>query len=677
MPHELTQHGAARTLVHGHERAVLDSVLPHLRKAVEELPPSIRAVARYHFGWFDEHGRPADGSPGKLLRPALTLLSAQAVGDRVESAVDAAVAIELVHNFSLVHDDVMDGDPTRRHRASAWSVFGVPTAVLAGDSLLVAAVQTIAADPRAVEVLCRAMQELVEGQGRDLSFSSRDDVSVEECLAMADGKTSALLACACELGALSGGGTTEQAAALRRFGRHLGIAFQLVDDLLGIWGDPAVTGKPVLSDLRSRRKSLPVAAALATCPELAELYRGPLDERQLAEIADLVDRAGGRAWARAEADRHVALALDHLAAAQPVARRGRAAGRSGDAGHRTQPLGANTLPHIDHGVFLPGFHEPPGDVVNPLTPLALEEAVRWTRQLGIVATDAHEKQLRSFDLGTITGAGMPDADLGQLVLAHQGMFWFVLLDDQMDNADLTDAPDRIRGIRDEAREVFAHRSTSDNPFMAGLASMWTELERGCGPIARQRLADRFLEYFDAIERQAQYSAEKDAPDLLEFITMRRATVGMPAWAEFLDSALGLHLPDQLREHYVMREIVECSTDIQGIGQDVHSFEKEELEGYRCNIVPVLMDTFGYTTEQAVDRAMRMHRDRQLTLMRAEQQLPAVLDRLDLRDRTDDAMRFVAAVKGIAFALHYWFGSTANQRYDLDHPRVAGSFDVRI
>ena len=303
--------------------AIRDMVIPKLRTAVDQLPPSIRNVAGYHFGWYDERGLPSNCSMGKLLRPVLTLLSAQAVGPSMESAMDAAVAVELVHNFSLIHDDVMDGDTTRRHRRTAWSVFDVPTAILAGNSLLIMAVDMLASTPTAVAVLCRAMQHLVEGQCRDLSFERRDDVSVEECLAMADGKTAGLLACACELGAIRGGGMPEQTAALRRFGWHLGIAFQLVDDVLGVWGDPAVTGKPALSDLRSRKKSLPVVAALtagtAQSDALAELYlgSGPLDEQQLATVAALVEQAGGRAWAQAEAERHIAHALDHLDDANP------------------------------------------------------------------------------------------------------------------------------------------------------------------------------------------------------------------------------------------------------------------------------------------------------------------------------------------------------------------------
>jgi geranylgeranyl diphosphate synthase type I len=310
------------TVLAGVFEQVRDEVLPRLRSEVDQLPESMSTVAGYHFGWYDEHGRSADGFVGKLVRPALTMLCAQGVGAPSASAVDAAVAVELVHNFSLLHDDVMDGDATRRHRRTVWSVFGIPAAILAGDTLLVRAIQVLAARPRSVAVLCEAMQGLVDGQSRDIAFEERTDVTVEECLAMAGGKTAVLLRCACELGAIHGGGTPEQAVALARFGWHVGIAFQLIDDLLGIWGDPSVTGKPALADLRAGKKSLPVVAALtaggAPSRRLAELYLrpGPLSETELVTAAALIDDAGGRDWAESEARHHIDAALSGLTSAR-------------------------------------------------------------------------------------------------------------------------------------------------------------------------------------------------------------------------------------------------------------------------------------------------------------------------------------------------------------------------
>lgn len=299
---------------------------PALRAAVGSLRPSMRRISGYHLGWWDADGQPCAGDAGKAIRPALALVSAEAVGCDAEAAVPAAVAVELIHNFSLLHDDIMDGDVTRRHRPTAWSVFGQAPAILAGDALLALGFDVLAACghaavPEAGRLLNSAVQELLDGQSADLEFEERDDVRLAETLSMAEAKTAALLGGACALGALLGGGTAEQVAALSDFGRRMGLAFQFVDDLLGIWGDPAVTGKSVHSDLASRKKSLPVVAALTSGTpaghELAALYRkeGPLSAAELARAAELVDAAGARAWARTRADSLLAQALRRLHAA--------------------------------------------------------------------------------------------------------------------------------------------------------------------------------------------------------------------------------------------------------------------------------------------------------------------------------------------------------------------------
>ncbi|HEY3610709.1 MAG TPA: polyprenyl synthetase family protein [Pseudonocardiaceae bacterium] len=309
--------------------AARDLVEPALRRAVDELAPSMRMISRYHFGWADEHGRDTPGGGGKALRPALTLLSARAAGADAIRAVPAAVAVELVHNFSLLHDDVMDNDIERRHRPTAWTVFGVPAAILAGDALLTLAIETarrgsdLAVSGEVIGCLNEAVQGLIVGQSADVEFERRTDVTLPECLDMAAGKTGALMRCASSIGALAVGADQRTVALLAEFGDHLGLAFQLVDDLLGIWGSPDVTGKPALADLRSRKKSVPVVAALNSGTEaatrLAQLYFQPDqadqvdDEAALIAMADLVERAGARAWTEAEADRHIQQAAQCLA----------------------------------------------------------------------------------------------------------------------------------------------------------------------------------------------------------------------------------------------------------------------------------------------------------------------------------------------------------------------------
>lgn len=300
-----------------------DLVEPALQRAAEVICPAMRRVAGYHHGWLDQQGNTRPTTGGKALRPALALLSARAAGAPVTRGVPAAVAVELVHDFSLLHDDVMDGDTERRHRPTAWTVFGVSSAVLAGDAMLTAALEVLLEQsgpgvPAATRALTRATQRLITGQASDLAFESRADVTLDECVAMAEDKTAALIACACSLGALLVDAPDGLAEGLARFGHDVGLAFQLVDDLLGIWGSADATGKPVLSDLRARKKSVPVVAALNSATpgarQLAELYLRPepLTGEELVLAAKLVEDAGGRRWAEAQAAERLDTAIRTL-----------------------------------------------------------------------------------------------------------------------------------------------------------------------------------------------------------------------------------------------------------------------------------------------------------------------------------------------------------------------------
>jgi geranylgeranyl diphosphate synthase, type I len=288
-------------------------VTPALEQALSRLEPGIRTVTDYHFGF-------ADGqTAGKAVRPALALLSAEAAGRPVEIGLDGAVAVELVHNFSLFHDDIMDRDDERHHRATAWTVFGEARAILAGDALATLSLQVLldTVSPervRAAGLLADATQRMITGQAQDLALEGRPDVTLEECLTMLSGKTAALVSCASAIGAVLAGAPDELVGRLLAFGEHVGIAFQAVDDQLGIWGEPELTGKPAWSDLRRRKSSLPVAAALQLDgTELRTLLERPsLSEPELARAAALVEGAGGRAWAAEEAERRLQAALAEL-----------------------------------------------------------------------------------------------------------------------------------------------------------------------------------------------------------------------------------------------------------------------------------------------------------------------------------------------------------------------------
>ncbi|MFI0352243.1 polyprenyl synthetase family protein [Actinomadura sp. 9N407] len=296
-------------------------VWPELRAAVATLDPRLSVMSGFSLGWCDVDGEPSEGG-GKGLRPTLALLGARAAGGRPEAGVPGAVAVELVHAFSLVHDDIMDGDERRRHRPSAWKAYGVGPALLTGDALLALALETLAAAPgeeraEASRLLSGALMELVGGQAADVAFESRPwtgpgAVSVEEYQDMAVRKTGALLGCSAAIGAALSGAPATVTAGLSEMGRHLGLAFQMVDDILGIWGDPDVTGKPVCSDLRRRKKTAPVLAALAAAEAggpLIGLLDDTRDERGLRRAADLIAAAGGRDVAEDMARRHLDAAL--------------------------------------------------------------------------------------------------------------------------------------------------------------------------------------------------------------------------------------------------------------------------------------------------------------------------------------------------------------------------------
>ncbi|WP_345040131.1 family 2 encapsulin nanocompartment cargo protein polyprenyl transferase [Streptomyces sannanensis] len=304
------------------------AVLPRLRRTVESLPGSIRSVAMYHFGWEHPDGTPAAGRVGKAIRPALVLAAAGALGGDPQRAVRAAAAVELAHNFTLIHDDVLGEDPTRHHRPTVWTVFGTPDAIVVGDAMLALALRLLAEDPDPVASaasarLAACVIDLCAGRQADCAFEERGplDVTLDECLTMAEAKTGALLGCACAIGALYAGAGEAQVEAMDSFGREAGLAFQLIDDLIGIWGDPELTGKPVGADLAAHKKSLPVVAALTSgtpaAAELAELYEGPMDGPAVRRAAEAVDRAGGRDWAQTQAADRMSRAVHHLARAVP------------------------------------------------------------------------------------------------------------------------------------------------------------------------------------------------------------------------------------------------------------------------------------------------------------------------------------------------------------------------
>lgn len=299
-------------------------VAPALRDIVESLAPELRLPAAYHFGFVDAEGNPVSIGSGKGMRSAMAMLSAEAVGASGAVAVPGAVALDLIHNFSLVHDDIIDGDETRRHRPTVWAVFGVDRAVIVGDALHAQALDLLLSDPtpgnvRAAGVVSRATAAMIEGQSLDMAFDDApvDSIDVVQVIDMEQKKTGALFAAASSIGATLAEGAPETIAALHDFGLRLGIAFQAVDDLLGIWGDPSVTGKSAGNDLREGKRSLPVAYALEAGADglAAQLEAGIKTDDDVAQAAAAIEASGGRTATAKLADEELTAALASLAAA--------------------------------------------------------------------------------------------------------------------------------------------------------------------------------------------------------------------------------------------------------------------------------------------------------------------------------------------------------------------------
>ncbi|MFH1821474.1 MAG: polyprenyl synthetase family protein [Methanobacteriota archaeon] len=218
---------------------------------------------------------------GKRLRPCLALTACEAVGGKRDDAIETAAALELFHNFTLIHDDIMDHDDFRRNVKTVHVLWGDPIAIIAGDALFAKVFEAAAANAnrlkmsgeRTVElfnILSRASFELCQGQVLDMIFENRDEVTEEDYMHMISGKTGALTEAATKVGALLGNANQKQFEALASYGRLIGVAFQIQDDVLGVWGKQEKFGKPIGSDIREGKRTLILVRALATAPEGAK-----------------------------------------------------------------------------------------------------------------------------------------------------------------------------------------------------------------------------------------------------------------------------------------------------------------------------------------------------------------------------------------------------------------------
>lgn len=345
-------------------KTLLSSIETELQRQIARLDePRTRPfheMLTYHMGWTGEGAGPE--AAGKRIRPLLVLLTCAASQNRREreergetkeisahsavsavnippresweNALPAAACIELIHNFSLVHDDIQDQSPSRRGRPTVWKQWGMPQAINAGDALFILAHLALfdlhgkfpaEALFMTGNLLHQACLDLTRGQYLDISYEKRNSLSIQDYWPMISAKTAALLSACTQIGALLGGADEAAQDAYKNFGHYLGLAFQVQDDYLGIWGDEAVTGKSAASDLVEGKKSLPVLYGLEKKGPFARRWaEGPLSSDEVPALADQLAREGAKAFTQDTADQMTDLAMQSLRQADPQAEAGEA-----------------------------------------------------------------------------------------------------------------------------------------------------------------------------------------------------------------------------------------------------------------------------------------------------------------------------------------------------------------
>ncbi len=280
----------------------------------------LRTMLSYHMGWEGEGA--GEEAQGKRIRPLLLLLCCKAGGGTWQHALPAAAAVELIHNFSLIHDDIQDESPIRHGRPTVWSRWGVPQAINAGDLMFTIAHLEMTnlqnylpaeISLQAARLLHHTCIRLTQGQYLDMSYEKESNLTIDSYWPMVSGKTAALIACCTELGALAAGLDASRRRSFKEFGNSLGLAFQVVDDYLGIWGDSALTGKSTDSDLVSRKKSLPVLFGLSQNKRFAKRWQsGPIAASEAAELSACLAEEGAKEYTGNIADRLTGEALTSL-----------------------------------------------------------------------------------------------------------------------------------------------------------------------------------------------------------------------------------------------------------------------------------------------------------------------------------------------------------------------------
>ena len=323
-------------------KTLTQQMLPAMNQEMKDVfqvndstPTLFYGMMHYHMGWVDADMQPISIYAGKQIRPLMCMLACAAAGGDWQQAIPAAAAIEILHNFSLVHDDIEDDSATRRSRDTVWKIWGVPQAINAGDAMFAVAhlaMNRLIDRGVSADIVVQALRRfdetcvrLTQGQNADMDFETRDVVTTDEYIDMITGKTAVLVSLSMELGALIAGASPATVQNYAQFGLDLGLAFQVIDDILGIWGDEAKIGKSASTDITTKKKTLPVLYGLEQSPELQTLYAtAEPNEAFIEQVVALLGENGADTYAKEKATSYSHSALQNIEGANPQGEAGQA-----------------------------------------------------------------------------------------------------------------------------------------------------------------------------------------------------------------------------------------------------------------------------------------------------------------------------------------------------------------
>ncbi|WP_218020203.1 polyprenyl synthetase family protein [Nocardia anaemiae] len=554
----------------------------------------------------------------RLVRPTLTLLSYYLLTDPAapadNRAVRAAAAVELLHLGSLYHDDIVDHAYERRRRPSANAVWGSHLAVLGGDSALFAGMRMLAelggrealAGASTGEQMCAGM--VIEAA--DQYVASRSEQSY---LDASDGKTAALLSLACRVGAIAVGRPDDQVEALARFGRYLGLAYQLRDDILDLTSTAEEMGKPVNTDLPEGIYTLPVIRAAARDRGLARLLRAGMTGEEAARARELVIASGAVEEAQAVADEFIDQAagqLDGLAVDPRAAHAMTAYARS--VLDRRTPLPA---------VSVPATQGPRGRR-KEFPPHVMSWVRNWLVDTGLAASEAelnHRRWAGAFGLlAAVTPAVAPTDAAREQTAVGLGMLC-LLWDDLFEDPQLRE-PEAITALRRGL--VATLRQDPEKPWRPGAlptawASLWPRLRAGRSARWQEQFLDNLQEWFEAAERETHHRLSGYIPPTADYLPLRRSTSGFDVAIALLEVYHDLELPPTLRSHPVFRRLEELAFFVAFVENDLVGVDQDEADQVPYNLVRAIRHETGCSRSEAVEQVQR-----QLTEHRA--QLDAVI-----------------------------------------------------